>query len=311
MNHGRIAAADAAMSAAARAAAISRYLDYLRVERRVSPHTLSAYADDLARFDAHIDAQTPDVMWDGISGEQVRGFVASLHRAGRAPRTLQRRLSSVRSFLAWLAAEGDIRANVASGLRAPKAPRRLPQVPDADQMKALLEAPDDSRLAVRDRALFELVYSSGLRLAELCGLRWGELDIEGGFARVTGKGSKTRVVPVGSQALDALLAWRAQTPHRANEPVFAGRAGNPIAPRSVQARLSAWAIKHGDGRRLHPHLLRHACASHMLESSGNLRAVQELLGHADIGTTQIYTHLDFQHLSRVYDAAHPRARRKT
>ncbi len=293
-----------------RAAAIARYLDYLRVERRMSPHTLSAYADDLARFDALIDKQSSDTTWSTLNTEQVRAFVAAGNRAGHAPRTLQRRLSAVRSLLAWLAAEGEIKANVAAGLRAPKAPRRLPQVPDADQMKALLEAEDNSRLAVRDRALFELVYSSGLRLAEVCTLRWGELDLENGFARVVGKGAKTRVVPVGMQALVSLGLWCAQTPHTSNNPVFAGRGGATISPRSVQARLTLWARKHGEGRRLHPHLLRHACASHMLESSGNLRAVQELLGHADIGTTQIYTHLDFQHLARVYDAAHPRARRK-
>ena len=287
---------------APRAAAIARYLDYLRVERRMSPHTLSAYADDLARFDALIESQAPATTWQTLNTEQVRAFVAAGNRLGHAPRTLQRRLSAVRSLLAWLAAEGLIAANVAAGLRAPKAPRRLPQVPDADQMKALLEARDDSRLAVRDRALFELVYSSGLRLAEV--------DLGDGFARVVGKGAKTRVVPVGAQALAALALWRGQTPHGSGDPVFAGRGGSGISPRSVQSRLTRWARKHGDGRRLHPHLLRHACASHMLESSGNLRAVQELLGHADIGTTQIYTHLDFQHLARVYDAAHPRARRK-
>ncbi len=295
---------------AKRAVAIARYLDYLRVERRMSPHTLAAYADDLARFDALIEAQAPATTWKSLGSEQVRAFVAAGNRLGHAPRTLQRRLSAVRSLLAWLAAEGLIAANVASGLRAPKAPRKLPLVPDADQMKALLEAEDDGRLAVRDRALFELVYSSGLRLAEVCSLQWGELDLEGGFARVVGKGAKTRVVPVGSQALAALGLWRTESPHAPRDPVFAGRGGAQIAPRSVQARLTLWARKHGEGRRLHPHLLRHACASHVLESSGNLRAVQELLGHADIGTTQIYTHLDFQHLARVYDAAHPRARRK-
>ncbi len=294
-----------------RAAAIGDFLAYLRVERRVSPHTLAAYADDLGRLDAAVESQAPGTSWTSLQAEQVRAFLAADHRAGRAPRTLQRRLSAARSFLAWMTAEGRVKANVAAGLRAPRAPRRLPQVPDADQMQVMLEAPDDSRLAVRDRALFELVYSSGLRLAEVCGLQWGELDFEEGFVRVTGKGGRTRVVPVGSHAIAALTGWRETTPHAATDPVFAGRGGAALSPRSVQARLSRWAMKHGDGRRLHPHLLRHACASHVLESSGNLRAVQELLGHADIGTTQIYTHLDFQHLARVYDAAHPRARRKT
>ncbi len=298
------------MTATARAVDIARYLDHLRVERRLSTHTLSAYADDLGRFDALIETHAADTRWQTLHGEQVRAFLAQGNRAGLAPRTLQRRLSAVRGFLAWLLAEGEINCNVASGLRAPKAPRRLPQVPDADQMKALLEAPDHSRLAVRDRALFELVYSSGLRLAEVCALRWGELDSDEGLVRVTGKGAKTRVVPVGRDALAALAEWRRGTPGNSGDPVFPGRGGVPIAPRSVQARLTRWAGLHGDGRRMHPHLLRHACASHVLESSGNLRAVQELLGHADIGTTQIYTHLDFQHLARVYDQAHPRARRK-
>lgn len=298
------------MTASERAVDIARYLDHLRVERRLSAHTLSAYADDLARFDALIEKDAPDTRWRTLHGEQVRAFLAQGNRSGLAPRTLQRRLSAVRGFLAWLLAEGDIVANVAMGLRAPKAPRRLPQVPDADQMKALLEAPDDSRLAVRDRALFELVYSSGLRLAEVCGMRWGEIDVHEELVRVTGKGAKTRVVPVGRAALAALAEWRVGTPSGAGDPVFAGRGGAPISPRNVQVRLARWGRLHGDGRRMHPHLLRHACASHVLESSGNLRAVQELLGHADIGTTQIYTHLDFQHLARVYDAAHPRARRK-
>ena len=193
---------------APRAAAIARYLEYLRVERRMSPHTLAAYADDLARFDALIEAQSPGTTWKTLDTEQVRAFIAAGNRLGHAPRTLQRRLSAVRSLLAWLAAEGAIAANVAAGLRAPKAPRRLPQVPDADQMKALLEAPDDGPLAVRDRALFELVYSSGLRLAEVCTLHWGELDLGEGFARVVGKGAKTRVVPISAWPSSSCTARR-------------------------------------------------------------------------------------------------------
>ena len=212
---------------------------------------------------------------------------------------------------------GTLAANPATGLRAPKAPRKLPEVLDPDEMTRLVEVPDADPIGKRDRALLELMYSSGLRLAEVCGLRWRELDLDDGLVRVTGKGSKTRVVPVGRHACAALKAWRAESAvagaaaHAdAAAPVFPGRGGAPIGPRAIQLRLRQLARQQGIWKRVHPHLLRHSFASHVLESSGDLRGVQELLGHADIATTQIYTHLDFQHLAKVYDAAHPRAKRK-
>ena len=210
----------------------------------------------------------------------------------------------------WLLKQGRIATNPTDGVRAPKAPRKLPQVLDVDEAGALVGSDSGGRLALRDRAMLELFYSSGLRLSELVGLRWQDLDLQGGEVRVLGKGSKTRVLPVGRHALAALRALGAAQGMRAESPIFRGRGGAPIHPRTVQLRLKTLALQQGMPRHVHPHLLRHTFASHMLESSGDLRAVQELLGHADIATTQIYTHLDFQHLARVYDAAHPRARRK-
>jgi len=219
-------------------------------------------------------------------------------------------LSACRSFYRYLAREGAAGVNPALGVRSPKAPRKLPQVLDTDEMAALLDFPPDDPEAIRDRALFELLYSSGLRVSELTDLRWRDLDLDEGLVRVTGKGRKTRIVPVGSKALMALRVLRdLEQVTSEDEPVFRGRNGAPIGAATVRTRMKAWAKVQGIERRVYPHLLRHSFASHLLESSGDLRAVQELLGHADIATTQIYTHLDFQHLARVYDAAHPRARR--
>jgi integrase/recombinase XerC len=237
----------------------------------------------------------------------VRAHVAAAHRGGLAGKSLARRLSAIRSFYRYLLREGRARTNPADGVRAPKAPRKLPNVLDADEMNAFLDLPD-APLSVRDKAMFELFYSSALRLSELCALTWQAYDAAEGLLRVLGKGAKTRIVPVGSQAAAALEAWRTENGGHAGDAMFPGRSGGSIAPRTVQARLKYWAQKQGVWKRMHPHLLRHSCASHLLESSGNLRGVQEMLGHADIATTQIYTHLDFQHLARVYDAAHPRAR---
>jgi integrase/recombinase XerC len=186
----------------------------------------------------------------------------------------------------------------------------LPQVLDVDEAVQLVEVPTDAPLGQRDRALLELLYSSGLRVSELCALRWHDLDLDEGQVTVLGKGSKQRVVPVGSHARAALAAWRTEQAVKPDAPVFPGRGGKPITPRAVQLRLRRIAQRQGLFKRVHPHLLRHTFASHVLESSGDLRGVQELLGHADLGTTQIYTHLDFQHLARVYDGAHPRAKRK-
>ena len=286
---------------------VARFLEYLAVERRMSPRTIEAYGEDLGQLGAFVAPGGP-VAWRRVASETVRSFIATQHRQGVSARTLQRRLSAIRSFYRWLLREGEASTNPAAGVRAPKLARKLPNVLDADEVGAFLELPD-APLAARDRALLELFYSSALRVSELCSLGWEQLDLEQGLVRVVGKGSRTRIVPVGRRAREALAAWRKESGGVAGQPLFPGRAG-PLTVRAVQARLKTLAQRQGVWKRVHPHLLRHSCASHMLESSGNLRAVQEMLGHADIATTQIYTHLDFQHLSRVYDAAHPRARRK-
>ena len=287
---------------------IEDYLAHLQVERRMSAHTLDAYRRDLASLAQW--AQHEGVEVSALHGEQVRGFVAAEHRRGLSPKSLQRRLSACRSFYAWLVKQGRIAASPAAAIRSPKAPRKLPQVLDPDEAKALVEVPTDAPLGLRDRALLELFYSSGLRLSELCALRWRDLDLGDALVNVLGKGNKQRSVPLGSHARAALAEWRASTGATNDAHVFPGRGGGPITPRAVQLRMRHLAQQQGLFKRVHPHLLRHSFASHILESSGDLRGVQELLGHADIATTQIYTHLDYQHLAKVYDAAHPRARRK-
>ena len=289
---------------------VEAFLAELGVARRVSPHTLSAYRRDLALLLAHVDALDLDE-WRELQVEQVRTFVAAQHRRGLAPKSLQRLLSACRSFFRFLQRDGHITLDPATGLRAPKAARKLPQVLDADEVTQLVQVEGESPIDRRDRALLELFYSSGLRLSELCALRWRDLDAAQGLVTVVGKGSKTRIVPVGSHALAALAAWRPHTPAQSDTPIFTGRGGAPISPRAVQQRVRQLAQRQGIWKRVHPHLLRHSFASHVLESSGDLRGVQELLGHADIATTQIYTHLDFQHLAKVYDGAHPRAKRKS
>jgi len=290
--------------------AVTDYLARLRVERRCSVHTLDAYGRDLSVLLQWMAAQGITA-WPALTGEGLRGYIANEHRRGLSSKSLQRRLSACRGLLRDLLRRGTIAADPSAGLRAPKAARKLPQVLDADEMGRLVEVPTDGPLGLRDRAMLELFYSSGLRLSELCGLRWGALDLDESLVRVDGKGGKTRIVPVGRFAREALQAWRAQSAASAEAPVFPGRGGAPISSRAVQLRLKQLAQQQGVWKRVHPHLLRHSFASHVLESSGDLRGVQELLGHADIATTQIYTHLDFQHLAKVYDASHPRARRKT
>ncbi|MEO6365515.1 MAG: tyrosine recombinase XerC [Luteimonas sp.] len=291
------------------AAAVDAFLSHLHVERRMSAHTLDAYRRDLGTLQDWID-QHAGIDITALQTEQLRAFIASEHKRKLAPKTLQRRLSACRSFYQWLLRHGRIASNPAAGIRAPKAPRKLPQVLDADEAVRLVEVATDGPLGLRDRALLELFYSSGLRLSELCALRWHDLDLDGGLVTVLGKGGKQRVIPVGSHARSALSAWKNELARASDAPVFPGRGGQPITPRAVQLRLKLLAQRQGLFKRVHPHLLRHSFASHLLESSGDLRGVQELLGHADIATTQIYTHLDFQHLAKVYDAAHPRAKRK-
>jgi integrase/recombinase XerC len=296
-------------SATAAREQVQAWLARLADERQASPHTLAGYRRDLDKLLRFMDAQ--DIAdFAALDTHAMRRFVAAEHRGGLSPKSLQRLLSACRSLFRQLGREGRLDHDPALGVRGPKVHRKLPQVLDVDEATQLIEQGSDGGLALRDRAMLELFYSSGLRLSELTGLRWQDLDLEGGEVRVLGKGRKTRIVPVGRHALAALRALGQAEGMTPDGPVFRGRAGAPISPRTVQARLKTLALQQGSAKRIHPHLLRHTFASHMLESSGDLRAVQELLGHADIATTQIYTHLDFQHLSRVYDAAHPRARRK-
>jgi integrase/recombinase XerC len=290
---------------------IDRFLHRLSVERRLSPHTLSNYRRDLEQARGFFTGRQI-LRWQDITAQDLRTLVAARHRAGIGGRSLQRLLSALRSFYHYLLREGLVTANPAVGIRAPKAPRRLPKTLDVDQTARLLDWDSNDPLAIRDRAIMELLYSSGLRLSELLNLEMTDLDLKDATVRVTGKGRKTRVVPVGHHARGALQQWieirRALT--SPESVLFLNRRGGRLAPRSVQQRLRQWGAKRGLPLRLHPHMLRHSCASHVLESSSDLRAVQELLGHADIATTQIYTHLDFQHLAKVYDSAHPRARKK-
>jgi integrase/recombinase XerC len=292
--------------------ALARFRQYLTRERRLSSHTDSNYARDLKALVRFCDQQGI-AQWAALEHDQVRLFAARSHAAGLAPRSVQRRLSAVRSFLTFLIREGILKRNCAVEVRAPKGARRLPGTLDADSMARLLQIPGQDALAVRDRALMELLYSSGLRLAELVGLQLQDLNVADRTVRVLGKGSKTRVLPVGRKALAALSAWlelRSGLVKADSQAVFVGATGRRLGPRAIQKRVAYWALRQGLPMHVHPHLFRHSFASHLLESSGQLRAVQELLGHADISTTQVYTHLDFQHLARIYDASHPRARRK-
>ncbi len=292
------------------AAAVERFLDHLKVQKHYSPQTLIRYRHDLTRLVDYAGAHNV-AEWSALRSDAVRNFIAGEHRAGIAPKTLQARLSACRSMFKFLLRGGELKHDPAAGVRAPKAPRKLPQVLDVDEAGKFVEIPTDGAEAKRDRAILELLYSSGLRISELTGLTWRDLDLADASVRVTGKGRKTRIVPVGAKALDALKVLRElEQVQSLDEPVFRGRNGAPISAAAVRVRMKLWADAQGIRRRVYPHLLRHSFASHLLESSGDLRAVQELLGHADIATTQIYTHLDFQHLARVYDAAHPRARRK-
>ncbi|KKM70095.1 hypothetical protein LCGC14_1444160 [marine sediment metagenome] len=285
---------------------------HLASEKRHSPRTCESYQRDLFRLATWLVEQN-NTEWRAVTGYDLRRYVANLSREGLSGRSIARHLSAIRRFYQYLLRERRAIDNPALDIRAPKSRRRLPGVADVDQLNYLLDASTDDPLEVRDQCMFELMYSSGLRLAELASLNIDAIDCRGGEARVVGKGSKTRLIPVGRKALEALSRWlpvRASMVPEAQTALFVSRRGDRLSHRSIQARLSRWGIVKGADQKLHPHMLRHSFASHMLESSGDLRAVQELLGHADIATTQIYTHLDFQHLARVYDQSHPRARRR-
>ncbi|GMQ84189.1 MAG: tyrosine recombinase XerC [Gammaproteobacteria bacterium] len=292
-------------------ARLTEFECHLRDERQLSPHTLSNYRRDLLSVSRFCDEQGIS-RWRELHPQQVRAFSAQLHRQGLGGRSIQRKLSALRSFCRHLIRQGVLNHNPAQDIRAPKTPHRLPHSLDVDRIQSLLDNKTDNWLAQRDLAMMELMYSSGLRLAELVGLDLQQLDLRQGEARVLGKGRKTRIVPIGRKAVGVLRAWlTTRAIHCAEDEsaLFINRTGTRLGPRSVQQRMHRWALQQGLDSRLHPHALRHSFATHILESSGDLRAVQELLGHANLSTTQVYTHLDFQHLAQVYDKAHPRARK--
>jgi integrase/recombinase XerC len=292
---------------------LDRYLEMLQVRQRVSPHTLDAYNRDLRRLCDYCEQAKLDA-WEDVRERHVRAHIATRHRADMGSRSLQRELSAIRGFFAFLVGERQLNLNPARGVRAPKVPRTLPKPLDVDRMAAMLDAQPGDTQEVRDLAMWELFYSSGLRLSELTGLDCKDIDLKAGSVFVrSGKGNRSRYVPVGSKACLALTLWlQIREAHaQGTEPaLFVSSRGSRIAPRSVQQRLERWRVKLGLDAHVHPHMLRHSFASHMLEGSGDLRAVQEMLGHANIATTQIYTHLDFQRLAAVYDQAHPRARKR-
>jgi integrase/recombinase XerC len=310
---------------------VTRFRRYLTSERRFSPHTDSNYARDLAALVAYCDHEGVGD-WSQLNSHTIRHFAARQHAAGLAPRSIQRRLSAVRSFYTFLLRERAarlgpdgkvelcsdpsitaIRGNPGTEVRAPKAARKLPRTLDPDRMTRLLEMPVEGALAARDRAIMELLYSSGLRLAELVTLDVDSVDYKDGTVRVLGKRRKERIVPVGRKAIEALAAWlkeRTGMARPAEAALFLGRNGVRLGARAVQLRVAHWARVRGLNVAVHPHLFRHSFATHVLESSQDLRGVQEMLGHASLATTQVYTHLDFQHLARIYEASHPRARRR-
>ena len=290
---------------------LAEFIRHLASEKRHSPRTCDSYQRDLLRL-ADWLGRSGFVAWQRVTNHDLRRYVATLSREGLSGRSIARHLSATRRFYQFLLREKLASDNPALDIRAPKSGRRLPRVADVDQLNHLLDGQPDDPLEVRDLCMFELMYSSGLRLAELASLDLDTVDLRSGEVRVMGKGDKERLLPVGRKAISAIQAWlpyRAALANDGEAALFVSQRGERLSHRSIQARLSRWGISRGADQKLHPHMLRHSFASHMLESSGDLRAVQELLGHADIATTQVYTHLDFQHLARVYDQSHPRARR--
>lgn len=288
---------------------LADYLDHLTFERGLSPLTRENYARDIR----HLLNLVGEQPLKDIQPQHIRRYIATIHSRGLGGRSVARSLSAWRGFFDFLARRHGFTGNPCLGIRAPKSPKSLPQALSPEQASKLVAIEEDSWLAVRDRAVLELFYSSGLRLAELVGLNIDALDMQNGTVTVTGKGNKTRIVPMGSHAINAIQAWlslRSLMQQAAANALFTNQKGGRLTSRAIQYRLKQWAIKQGINSDVHPHMLRHSFASHVLQSSGDLRAVQEMLGHANISTTQVYTHLDFQHLAKVYDAAHPRARKK-
>ena len=287
---------------------IDSFLSHLEVVRHLSPHTISSYRRDLDSFFTFLKEKHDS--WEEAQDHHVRGFVAQERRRGLSARSIQRALSSIRSFFNYLLDEEVVETNPAANISSPKSAQLLPKALDTDLVKRLLDFKPQGDIEIRDKAMVELLYSSGLRLSELCGLNMDSVSIKERSCRVVGKGNKTRDLPVGEKAIQSLRDWllvRENISSDANKALFLNKNGKRISARSVQLRLERLSKKRGLPM-VNPHMLRHSFASHILESSGDLRAVQEMLGHSDIGTTQIYTKLDFQHLSKVYDDAHPRAK---
>lgn len=291
---------------------IDNFILYLAAEKQLSPNTQDNYRRDLEKLRSFCDKNHIHQL-EAIDAHVMRSLVSSLHRQGLGGRSLARLLSALRSFFHWLQKNGKATNNPALGITPPKSPSPLPKTLDTDQMEQFLNIAGDDWLSTRDRAMLELFYSSGLRLSELTSLNIPDIDLHDASLRVTGKGNKTRSLPIGRYALKALKQWlavRDQVQSEDPQALFLSERGKRIHPRTVQARLKHYSLKQAIGSHINPHMLRHSFASHLLESSSDLRAVQELLGHANISTTQVYTHLDFQHLAKVYDKAHPRAQRK-
>ena len=293
--------------------AAAQFITYARDIKQLSAHTLKHYQRDIDSFIAQLEPSDADNI-HSLKEYHVRSWANSLRRKGLSPASIARHLSSVRSWFQFCAKRFGLSHNPAAGVSAPKQARKLPKAMDADQINQCLIAPSDSDLDTRDLAMAELLYSCGLRLSELQSLTLAQIDIQQRLVTVTGKGNKTRQIPIGGVALDALKNWMRQHPSagdlQPSTPVFTTRQGKALSTRSIQTRLDRLAKHNGISVHVHPHMMRHSFASHILESSGDLRAVQELLGHSNISTTQIYTHLDFQHLAKTYDAAHPRAKRQ-
>jgi len=288
---------------------LSDYLNYLTYERGLSPLTKENYARDISQLIGLADK----LPLEDIQPQHIRRYIAMLHGKNMGGRSIARMLSAWRGFFEFMGLRHGLKSNPCIGMKAPKSPKTLPQAMSAEQTIKLVSIEGDDPLTLRDRAILELFYSSGLRLAELVGLDINAMDLPTGTVTVTGKGNKTRIVPMGSHAIAAMKNWlqaRALISNADASAVFITQQGKRITPRAVQYRLKEWAIKQGISSDVHPHMLRHSFATHVLQSSGDLRAVQEMLGHANISTTQVYTHLDFQHLAKVYDQAHPRAKKK-
>jgi integrase/recombinase XerC len=290
---------------------LNEYLDFLHFERGLSDNTRNNYERDIQQL---ITLSQPASL-ASLKIAQIRKYVAMLHSKGLGGKSIARMLSSWRGFFDYLVQRHQFKDNPVIGMRAPKSPKTLPQALSIEQTNKLVEIADDDILSQRDHAILELFYSSGLRLSELVGLNLDQLDFSEGTVTVTGKGNKTRIVPLGSQAKHAIENWLAlrqqlliRNPNE--KAVFVSKQGRRISGRNIQYRMKEWSIKQGINSSVHPHMLRHSFATHVLQSSGDLRAVQEMLGHANISTTQVYTHLDYQHLTKVYDAAHPRAKKK-